>query len=47
MQGMLGDAPESVVQTGFLELSSLVDSVFVKATLDSKKTKKHDYMDRG
>ena len=42
MQGKLGDAPDSVIQTGFLELSSLVDSAIVsrpvvRATLDSKK----------
>jgi len=35
MQGKLGLAPDSVVQTGFLELSSLVDSAFLRATLDS------------
>ena len=31
MQGKLGDAPDSVIQTGFLELSSF------GATLDSEK----------
>ena len=37
MQGKFGLAPDSVVQTGFLELSSLVDSAFLRATLDSEK----------
>ena len=46
MQGKLGDAPDSVLQTDFLELSSLVDSAFVRATLDSKKNKNENYMDR-
>ena len=40
MQGKFGLAPDSVVQTGFLELSSLVDSAFLRATLDSEKWKK-------
>ena len=42
MQGKLGLAPDSVVQTGFLELSSLVDSAFLRATLDSEKKEIED-----
>ena len=41
MHGKFGLAPDSVVQTGFLELSSLVDSAFLRATLDSEKWKKN------